>query len=62
VNDILIQNIRKARMEAEKEIVSENMMGLDFRALLWECKPVVQIMRTTEDFGGYEMEFKKGEW
>ena len=49
-------------MEAEKEIISENMMGLDFRALLWECKPVVQIMRTTEDFGGYEMEFKKGEW
>jgi hypothetical protein len=62
MNDILFANIRKARMEAEKEVVSENMMGIDFPRLLCECRPVARIMRTTEDFGGYEMEFKKGEW
>ena len=55
---VIIQKIR----EAEKEVVSENMMGIDFRTLLCECRPAVQIMRITEDFGGYEMEFKKGEW
>ena len=49
-------------MEAEKEIISENMMGIDFQTLLYECRPVMRIMRITEDFGGYEMEFKKGEW
>lgn len=62
MNDILFVNIRKARMEAEKEIVSENMMGIDFQTLLYECRPVMRIVRITEDFGGYEMEFKKGEW
>jgi hypothetical protein len=62
MNDIALALVRKARMETEKEIVSENMMGIDFSALLCECRPVVQIMRITEDFGGYEMEFKKGEW
>ena len=62
MNDIAIATIKKARMEAEKEIISENMMGLDFVALLCECRRVVQIMRMTEEFGGYEMEFKKGEW
>jgi hypothetical protein len=62
MNDIAFAIIRKARMEAEKEIISENMMGLDFVALLCECRPVVRLMRMTEDFGGYDMEFKKGEW
>jgi hypothetical protein len=62
MNDIIFCNIRKARMEAEKEVISENMMGIDFRVMLYECKPVVKLMRLTEDFGGYEMEFKKGEW
>jgi hypothetical protein len=62
MNDILVAKIKKVRMEVEKEIVSENMMGIDFRKLLHECKPSVQIMRITEDFGFYEMEFKKGEW
>jgi hypothetical protein len=62
MNDILFAGIRKARMEAEKEIISENMMGIDFGILLHECKSVVQLVRLTEDFGGYEMEFKKGEW
>lgn len=62
MNDIMFCNIRKARMEAEKEVISENMMGIDFGKLLHECKPVTQLIRLTEDFGGYEMEFKKGEW
>lgn len=62
MNDILFLNIRKARMEAEKEVVSENMMGIDFRVLLNECRPILQLIRNTEDFGGHEMEFKKGEW
>lgn len=62
MNDIAIATIRKARMEAEKEIISENMMGLDFAALLWECRPVVRFVRKVEDFGTYDMEFKKGEW
>jgi hypothetical protein len=62
MNDIAFAMIRKARMEAEKEVISENMMGIDFCALLCECGPAVRIMRITEDFGGYEMQFKKGEW
>lgn len=62
MNDILFLNIRKARMEAEKEVVSENMMGIDFRMLLSECRPILQLIRIAEDFGGHEMEFKKGEW
>jgi len=62
MNDILFAGIRKARMEAEKEVVSENMMGIDFSTLLYECKPVVMLVRVSEDFGLYNMEFKKGEW
>jgi len=62
MNDIIQAIIRKARMETEKEIVSENMMGLDFARLLWECKPVVRLVHVNENFGTSEMEFKKGEW
>jgi hypothetical protein len=49
-------------MEAEKEVVSENMMGLDFRTLLCECKSVIRVVHVNENFGTCEMEFKKGEW
>ena len=62
MNDIIFAKIRKARMEVEKEIISEHMMGIDFSALLYECKPALQIMCTTEEFGPNEMQFKKGEW
>lgn len=62
MNDILFLNIRKARMEAEKEVVSENMMGIDFNTLIYECQPLVEMVRITEEFGIYEMQFKKGEW
>jgi hypothetical protein len=54
--------VLKARKDLEKEIVSENMLGLDFATLLYESNPVVQLTRITEEFGLYEMEFKKGEW
>ncbi len=62
MNDILFAGIRKARMEAEKEVVSENMMGIDFSTLMYECNPAVQLVRISEELGLYEMEFKKGEW
>ena len=62
MNDILFAGIRKARMEAQKEIISENMMGIDFSTLLYECRPIVELVRISEDFGLYNMEFKKGEW
>lgn len=62
MNDINFASIKKARMESEKEIVSENMMGIDFKTLLHECEPIVMLVRISEDFGLYNMEFKKGEW
>lgn len=62
MNDILFAGIRKARMEAQKEIISENMMGIDFATLMYECNPAVQLVRVSEELGLYEMEFKKGEW
>lgn len=62
MNDILVANIRKARMEAEKEIVSENMMGIDFSTLLHECKSLTQLVCVVEEYGTHNMQFKKGEW
>lgn len=62
MNELVLAAIKKARMEAEKEVVSENMMGIDFSALLWESRPVVRFVRKLEDFGFSEMQFKKGEW
>jgi hypothetical protein len=56
------ENMKKEILGQQKEVISENMMGIDFRVMLHECKPVVKLMRLTEDFGGYEMQFKKGEW
>ena len=46
----------------EKEVVSENMMGLDFLRMMCETKTAMYVVRNTEDFGKNEMEFKKGEW
>jgi hypothetical protein len=62
MNDILLTNIRKARLEAEKEVISENLVGLDFSTLLYESQPLVELTRISEEFGLYEMQFKKGEW
>lgn len=55
-------SIKQARLEAEKEVISENLVGLDFSILLYESKPIVELVRLSEEFGLYEMEFKKGEW
>ena len=62
MNDIIFASIRKARMEAEKEVVSENMVGVDFLRMMCETKTSMYVVRNTEDFGKNEMEFKKGEW
>lgn len=62
MNDILYDVVRKARLEAEKEVVSENMMGVDFCALVCETKSSVRTMNLAEEYGKDEMEFKKGEW
>ena len=62
MNDINFALLKKARMETEKEIISENMRGIDFSTLLCECKPIVRLVSIAEDFGMYDMEFKKGEW
>jgi len=55
-------SIQQARLDTEKEVVSENLVGLDFSTLLYESQPIVQLVRISEEFGLYEMEFKKGEW
>ena len=48
--------------EAEKEVISENMMGIDFAAMSCNTLSVIRIVQNMEDFGKNEMEFKKGEW
>ena len=48
--------------EAEKEVISENMVGVDFLRMMCETKTSMYVVRNTEDFGKNEMEFKKGEW
>lgn len=62
MNDIAFAIVKKARMETEKEVVSENMMGVDFTRLLCECKPIIRIVHLNDNYGASEMEFKKGEW
>ena len=52
-------------MDIENFLVfSENLIGLEFQMLLEECKkPSLRVVKTAaEDFGLYEMEFRKGEW
>ena len=55
----LMNTVILARNELQKEVISENMMGIDFSSLLWQCRPTVLIMRLTEDYDGYEMEYRK---
>ena len=62
MNDIEYAILKKARMEAEKEVISENMVGVDFLRMMCETKTAMYVVRNTEDFGKNEMEFKKGEW
>jgi hypothetical protein len=54
-NDILKYQIIKARLEVEKEIISENMMGIDFHALdpMFNCRLLTQETEKILGFGGY---------
>jgi hypothetical protein len=54
-NDILKYQILKARREAEQEVVSENMMGIDFHALdpMYKCTLLTQLTEQMLGFGGY---------
>jgi len=62
-NSINIWNsMKQARLEAQLQVVSENLVGIDFSTLLYECQPIVMLVRLSEEYGLYEMEFKKGEW
>lgn len=53
------QSMHQTREELHEEIVSENMMGIDFCSLLWECRPVVMLTRLTEELGLYDKEFSE---
>lgn len=55
-------SVKQARLDAEKEVISENLVGIEFSSLVYECNPAVQLVRLSEELGLYEMEFKKGEW
>ncbi len=54
-NEILKYQIIKARREAEKEVVSENMMGIDFHLLdpMFNCRLLTQHTEEILGFGGY---------
>jgi hypothetical protein len=54
-NDILKYQIIKARREAEKEIVAENMMGIDLLQLdpQMPCRLLTQLTEEMLGFGGY---------
>jgi hypothetical protein len=63
MNELILAIIKKARMDAEKEVVSENMMGIDFTEMMCENKQSFRIIKVIdENFGFSEMQFKKGEW
>lgn len=54
-NEILKYQIIKARREAEEQIVSENMVGIDFHALdpMFKCRLLTQHTEELLGFGGY---------
>lgn len=54
-NEILKYQIIKARREAEQEIISENMMGIDFHSLdpMFNCRLLTQETEKILGFGGY---------
>ena len=56
------KSVQQARLDAQKEVISENLVGIEFSSLVHECNPVVQLVRLSEELGLHEMEFKKGEW
>lgn len=54
-NEILKYQIIKARREAEEQIISENMVGIDFHALdpYFNCRLLTQYTEEILGFGGY---------
>lgn len=54
-NEILKDQIIKARREAEEQIISENMVGIDFHALdpMFNCRLLTQLTEEILGFGGY---------
>lgn len=61
MNDILNATIKKARKEIEQQVVSENMVGIDYLTLS-QYPAIVNLVAIKSDYGFLEMEFKKGEW
>lgn len=40
-------------------ILSENLVGIDYKTLVHECEPIVQLVRLSEDLGLYHREFER---
>ncbi len=60
-NEILKMQFLKARQEQLNEVVSENMVGIDYLSM--SINPIVlQTQSVNEKYGINDMEFIKGEW
>ena len=60
-NEILKKQFLKARQEQLNEVVSENMVGIDYNAMSTNSI-VLQVESVNEKYGIHDMEFIKGEW
>ena len=57
MNDITFFKIKKARVETEQEIVSENLKGIDFNLLIQECDTTNKSTHSeTKNFDLYAIE------
>jgi hypothetical protein len=60
-NEILKMQFLKARQEQLNEVVSENMVGIDYLSM-WTNPVALQTQSNNEKYGIHDMEFIKGEW
>ena len=60
-NEILKKQFLKARQEQLNEVVSENMVGIDYITMSTNSI-VLQVESVNEKYGIHDMEFIKGEW
>lgn len=60
-NEILKKQFLKARQEQLNEVVSENMVGIDYITMSTNSI-VLQAESVNEKYGIHDMEFIKGEW
>ena len=60
-NEIVKKQILKARQEQLNEVVSENMVGIDY-VTMSTSTIVLQAESIHEKYGIHDMEFLKGEW